>query len=509
MVRLIERREYTHMKLVVKNQSLNSLSTNCIVIPLLDKKLTPTGLELDQKLNGELSTLIRNGTQLKKAGDSTLMHTHSSKHLKSDSIFILNLGSSKKLSHDGFKTYWEKATQTLKSNYFKHITIAFNEVDLADNKTSVEQFVHTTAIELGQMSYLYEEYKSKPKSSDLSHIIFYCSEKQKKKYSAAIKQASAIINGMCLTKNLGNCPPNVCTPAYLAKQAKLLEKAHGKICAKILNDSELKKIGANTILAVGKGSVNKPKLIIMEYKGAATSEKPYVFVGKGITFDTGGNNIKVPYLNMLGMKYDMCGAATVYGVVQAAAELKLPINVIGVVAAAENMPGGEAYKPADIVTSLSGKTIEVLNTDAEGRLVLCDALTYVEKYKPKAVIDIATLTGAMITALGDKASGLFSNNQKLADKLVQAAQSSRDKIWQMPIWDEYKTALNSDYADLANLGDAKAGSITAACFLSFFAEKYPWAHLDVAGTASARASKTEKATGRPVRLLVEYLLQQS
>lgn len=209
------------------------------------------------------------------------------------------------------------------------------------------------------------------------------------------------------------------------------------------------------------------------------------------------------------MKYDMCGGATVFGLMEAVAELKLPINVIGVVAAAENMPGGNAYKPEDVITSLSGKTIEVLNTDAEGRLVLCDALTYVEKYKPKAVIDIATLTGAMLVALGNHASGVFSNNQKLADKILKAGEVSRDKTWQMPIWDEYRSQLKSDYADISNLGGKMAGSITAACFLSEFAKKYPWAHLDVAGTASTMFTKTRKATGRPVRLLLEYLMQQS
>lgn len=498
------------MKLLVKNQNIHSLSTNCIVIALIDKKLSSNGLLIDEKLKGELSTLVKNSPQLKTTGGSALLHTYGTNQLKADSVFIINLGSSKKLSHDCFKTYWSKATKTLKSHHFKHITIALNDISLAGTNNSIEQYIFTAAIELGHMDYAYTEYKSSPKSSDLSQVVFYCSEKQKKKASIAVKQASAMINAINLTKDLGNCPPNICTPAYLAKQAKLLEKAHSKISAKVLNDSDLKKMGANTILAVGKGSVNKPKLITMEYKGAAKTEKPFVFVGKGITFDTGGNNIKTPFANMLSMKYDMCGAATVYGVVQAAAELKLPINVVGVVAAAENMPGGDALKPSDIVTSLSGKTVEIINTDAEGRLVLCDALTYVEKYKPKAVIDIATLTGAMIVALGNKVSGLFSNNQKLADKLIQAGQSSRDKVWQMPIWDDYKDCLHSDYADVANLGAGQSsGSINAACYLSVFAEKYPWAHLDVAGTATAPARKTQQATGRPVRLLVEYLLQQS
>lgn len=495
------------MKLQIKNQKLNSLATNCIVIALLDKKLTQNGLELDQTLNGELSNLIKSGTQLKNPGDSTLLHAHSYKQISTDSIFILNLGSSKELNHDNFKNYLTTAAQQLKLNHFKSIALALNDLEIAN--TNFEQMITTMAIELNKIYYVYDQYKSKPQPSSLNQIIFTHSDQQKKKATLAIAQASAIISGMNLTMDLGNCPPNICTPDYLAKQAKLLEKAHTKISAKILDDNELKKIGANTILAVGKGSVNKPKLIVMEYKGAAKSEKPFVFVGKGITFDTGGNNIKTPFINMLGMKYDMCGAATVFGVMKTATELKLPMNIVGVVAAAENMPGGNALKPADVITSLSGKTVEIINTDAEGRLVLCDALTYVEKYKPKAVIDIATLTGAMIIALGDKASGLFSNNQTLADQLIRAAQSSRDKVWQMPIWDEYKECLKSDYADISNLGSGqKSGSINAACFLSVFAEKYPWAHLDVAGTATAAACKTEKATGRPVRLLVEYLLQQ-
>ena len=496
----------TLLKLSAKSQLLSHLKASCILVGVVDNTLTNNGLALDEKLNGELSTLIKHSPQLAHDGDSILLHTSNNDKVKTSCILAINFGASKKLSHDQFKLHLNKAANQLKLNHFNHIALALNDIEVLN--TSLQQSTLTTAIELHRVNYVCDQYKSKPAPATLKQVTFFYTEQQKKIIPVTITQATAIISGISLTMNLGNCPSNICTPDYLAKQAKALEKMHSKITAKTLNDTDLKKIGANTILAVGKGSVNTPKLITIEYKGAAKSIKPIVFVGKGITFDTGGNNIKTPYVNMLGMKYDMCGAATVFGVLQAAAELKLPMNIVGVVAAAENMPDGNALKPSDIITSLSGKTVEVINTDAEGRLVLCDALTYVEKYKPKAVIDIATLTGAMVIALGKKTSGLFSNDQKLADQLITAGKNSRDKVWQMPIWEEYKACLHSDYADIANLDAQSSGSINAACFLSVFAEKYPWAHLDVAGTATAPARKTEKATGRPVRLLVEYLLQQ-
>ena len=303
-------------------------------------------------------------------------------------------------------------------------------------------------------------------------------------------------------KKLVNLPGNVCTPSYLAKEAKALGRKYDALSVSVLDEKKMASMGMGSLLSVGNGSDEPSKLIVIKYQGGKAKDQPYCLVGKGITFDTGGISLK-PAKGMESMKFDMGGAGSVFGVMQAVAELDLKINVIGVVAAAENMPSGCATKPGDVVTSMSGKTIEILNTDAEGRLVLCDALTYVERFKPAEVVDIATLTGAIIVALGHEATGLFSNDDGLAASLTEAGLASGDEAWRLPINKQYDKQLNSKYADMQNIGTGSAGSITAACFLARFAEKYKWAHLDVAGTAFVSMQKG--ATGRPVPLLVEYL----
>lgn len=318
---------------------------------------------------------------------------------------------------------------------------------------------------------------------------------------------AAIAKGTSLCRDLGNFPGNVCTPSYLAKEAKRLARGNKQLSCKILEEKDMKALGMGSLLSVSAGSDEPAKLIQLEYKGAAKSQKPTVLVGKGITFDTGGISLK-PGAGMDEMKFDMCGAASVLGTMQTLIELALPINVVAIVAASENMPNGHATKPGDIVTSMAGLTIEVLNTDAEGRLVLCDALTYAERFKPRAVIDVATLTGACVIALGKHATGLYSNNDALAAELINAGNTAGDKAWQMPLWDEYQQQLNSNFADIANIGGREAGSVTAACFLSRFTKKYDWAHLDIAGTAWLSGGQ-KGATGRPVSLLVQYLINQN
>ena len=322
------------------------------------------------------------------------------------------------------------------------------------------------------------------------------------------QQGIAIAEGIKLTKDLANVPANVCNPTYLATQAKQFAKMHGKdkVSCAVLEEKDLKALGMGLLLSVTAGSNTPAKLITLEYRGAKKNVKPIVLVGKGITFDTGGNSIKVPPF-MIGMKYDMCGAATVFGVMQAAISLELPVNLIGVIPTCENMPGPNATRPEDIVTSMSGITVEILNTDAEGRLILADALTYAERYQPTAVINIATLTGACNLALGPYASGLMSNNEPLAQALLKAGQQVGDRAWQLPLWPEYHDALKSEFADVANVpfSDIGGRTIVAGCFLSKFTEKYPWAHLDVANTATTGGSK-RGATGRPVALLTQYLL---
>ena len=321
-----------------------------------------------------------------------------------------------------------------------------------------------------------------------------------------LAQGGAIGRGMNLAKDLGNLPANVCTPTFLAETTAKLGKLN-KFSVKRLSETDMKKLGMGALLSVSQGSKEPAQLIHATYSGGKKKDAPVVLVGKGITFDTGGISLKSSG-EMDEMKYDMCGAASVIGTLLAISEMKLPINVVGLIAAAENMPSSTATRPGDVVTTMSGKTIEILNTDAEGRLVLCDALTYAEKLRPAAAIDVATLTGACIVSLGKVASGLFSNNDELADEITQAGTASWDRVWRMPIWDDYTKLLSSNFADLANIGGRAAGSITAACFLAQFATSYPWAHLDIAGTAWV-SGKEKGSTGRPVPLLCEFLLNRT
>ena len=323
---------------------------------------------------------------------------------------------------------------------------------------------------------------------------------------AAASRASAIAAGMSLTKDLGNLPGNICTPTYLAEQAVELGKQSG-IKVTVLDRKQIEALGMNCFLAVAQGSKQPPKFIVMEYMGGKKGAAPVALVGKGVTFDTGGISIK-PAPEMDEMKFDMCGAASVLGTMKAIAAMKLPLNVVGAIPATENMPGGNAIKPGDIVTTMSGQTVEILNTDAEGRLILCDALTYVERYKPAAVIDIATLTGAMVISLGHITTGVFANDDALAKEVTDAGDSAWDRAWHLPMFDDYQEQLKSNFADIPNIGSRAGGSITAACFLSRFTKAYPWAHLDIAGTAW-KSGAEKGATGRPVALLAHFLAKRA
>jgi leucyl aminopeptidase len=310
-----------------------------------------------------------------------------------------------------------------------------------------------------------------------------------------------------LARELGNLPPNICTPAYLADQARQLATDEAKVSCEVLDTAQMEQLGMGALLGVARGSANKPHLIVLRYHGAVDSEKPYVLVGKGITFDTGGISLK-PGPGMEEMKFDMCGAASVIGTVRAAARLGLALNLVAIAPAVENMPGGDAYRPSDVVTTMSGQTVEVLNTDAEGRLILCDALTYAQRFEPKALIDVATLTGACVVALGKHAHGLFSRDDDLAAELTSAGENSLDRAWRMPVWDDYQQQLDTGYADMANIGGKTAGAITAACFLARFTEGQRWAHLDIAGTAWEEGRKGS-STGRPVGLLTQWLMDRA
>lgn len=377
------------------------------------------------------------------------------------------------------------------------------DVDLSlVSKAIVQKWVQAFTIAVGEAVYRFDTFKKDTKPIKLEQVHYYTTQE----VNEYLIKAEAIVYGMNICKDLGNAPGNVCTPSYLASTAARIAENVGA-SARIMSTAELQEMGMNALLAVAQGSTAGAYLIELQYHGAPEADKkPVVLVGKGITFDSGGISLK-PGAAMDEMKFDMCGAASVIGAFAAAAKLKLPLNLVAVIPTCENMPSGNAVKPGDVVKAMNGLSIEVLNTDAEGRLILCDALTYAERFQPKAVIDLATLTGACIIALGHVAQGVLGNNQPLIEQLLEAANNINDKTWQLPLFDEYKEQLKSNFADLQNIGGRPAGTITAAAFLSYFTKSYPWAHLDIAGTAWHSGSN-KGATGRPVPLLVEYLLQQ-
>lgn len=376
------------------------------------------------------------------------------------------------------------------------------DLSLLDESTA-NKWVMAFTVAIGEAIYQFDSYKKISTTQSLVRVNYYSSHA----ISESLHKAEAMLYGMNLCKDLGNSPANICTPTYLATTAKKIATELG-VSAKIMSKEEIKQLGMNAFLAVAQGSTTDAQLIELSYQGAAvTNEKPIVLVGKGITFDSGGISLK-PGAGMDEMKYDMCGAASVIGTFAAAVKLKLSINLVVIVPTCENMPAGNALKPGDIIKSMNGLSIEVLNTDAEGRLILCDALSYAERFQPATVIDVATLTGACIIALGHVAQGVLGNNQNLIDQLMKAAQNINDKTWQLPLFEEYKEQLKSNFADLQNIGGRPAGTITAAAFLSYFTENYPWAHLDIAGTAW-KSGNNKGATGRPVPLLLQYLIERS
>ena len=361
------------------------------------------------------------------------------------------------------------------------------------------------ALNLTQVAYGYDEFKSKKNEFSLEQIELIAD--QSSLDAAQIKLIEAIQNGQNFARDLGNCPPNICFPEYLAEQAQALATEFPDLLTvTVLEEQQLANLGMHAFLAVSKGSERPGRVITLEYK-ANTDQAPIVLVGKGVTFDTGGISLK-PGLGMDEMKYDMCGAASVLGTIRALCEAKLPIHVVGAIAAAENMPSGHATRPGDIVTTMSGQTVEILNTDAEGRLVLCDTLTYVKRFNPALVIDIATLTGACVVALGSVVSGLFTPDDELAEELTMAGQTAFDRVWRMPVYDDYQEQLDSPFADIANIGGPKAGAVTAACFLQRFTRDYRWAHLDIAGTAW-NSGANKGATGRPVPLLMQFIANRA
>lgn len=461
----------------------------CLVLGIFsDSDPADCSQNFDKESQGIINTL---GLKLTEAGDNA-WHTSTEGH----SIMLVQCGSKNAFTATTLQKRLAEINESLIKQKIKSVTLCLPQLP----KHSADWQLQQMLLQLDKLQYQLLDFKKKPKANALESITFYLPDAHEK----TIDTATAIAAGITYARTLGNMPANLCTPTYLGDQALDLAKQSKKLRVKIMGPDEMKKMGMGTLLAVAQGSIEPPRLIEIQYQGAAADTAPIVLVGKGITFDSGGISIK-PADGMNEMKFDMCGAASVFGTLKACALLELPINVIGLVASAENMPSGTAVKPGDIVTSMSGQTVEIINTDAEGRLVLADALTYAERFNPRFVIDIATLTGAMVVALGNVNTGFMTKDDTLAKLIEESAKDSEDKVWRMPLDEAYQEALDSHLADMLNATfDRTAGSITAACFLSRYTEKYPWAHLDIAGTAWVSGKKAN-ATGRPVPLLIQVL----
>ena len=494
------------MEFSIKSGSPEKQRSACIVVGVFEaRKLTLAAEILDKSADGYISAIVRRGDMEGKAGSTLLLHNVPG--TLSERILLVGLGKEKDFREKDFLAAIKTTVKILNDTGAFDASIFLTEIPV--KKRNIAWRVRQAAIAALDASYKFDQFKSKKNEvrRPLRKLTFVVTRRNELALAEqALAQGMAIAEGMALTKTLGNLPANICHPTYLAEQAQAMAREFNLDCD-ILERADMEKLGMHSLLSVSQGSRQPPKLIVLTYKGAKTGEKPIVLVGKGITFDTGGISLK-PGAEMDEMKYDMCGAASVLGTMQAVARMALPINLTIVVPASENMPDGMATRPGDIVTSMSGQTIEILNTDAEGRLILCDALTYAERFEPDTVIDVATLTGACVVALGHIATGLFSNKDALARDLLDAGEESHDRAWHMPLWDDYQELLKSPFADMGNIGGRWGGSITAACFLSRFTKKYEWAHLDIAGTAWK--SGTDKgATGRPVPLLTHYLMQRA
>ncbi|WP_219060940.1 leucyl aminopeptidase [Pseudomonas sp. UMAB-08] len=494
------------MEFVVKSVSPETLKTATLVVAVTeDRTLSDAATKLDTLSGGAITAALKRGDLPGKVGQSLLLHTLP--NLKAERVLLVGVGKEAELSDRQFRKVVTGALNVLKGLGGSDAVIALGDLAVKNRDTygKVRLLVET----LADGEYVFDRFKSqKAEPRALKKITLLTSKAALADTERAATHAAAIATGMAFTRDLGNLPPNVCHPSYLAEEAKALGKEHKHLKVDILDEKKLKELGMGAFLAVAQGSEQPPRLIVMNYQGGKKSDQPHVLVGKGVTFDTGGISIK-PAAGMDEMKYDMCGAASVFGTLRAVLELKLPINLVCLLACAENMPGGNATRPGDIVSTMSGQTVEILNTDAEGRLVLCDTLTYAERFKPQAVIDIATLTGACVVALGGHTSGLMGNNDALIGQLLDAGKKADDRAWQLPLFEEYQEQLDSPFADIANIGGPKGGSITAGCFLSRFAKAYNWAHLDIAGTAWLSGGKDKGATGRPVPLLTQYLLDRA
>ncbi|HZX69677.1 MAG TPA: leucyl aminopeptidase [Rhodanobacter sp.] len=480
-----------------------SVDNACIVVGVYEKGTLSSAAErVDQATDGLIKRQLESGDITGKAGSSSVLFAPAG--ISARRVLVVGLGAQKSFDGARFQKVNHEAARALAR---LPITTAFSyltEVDVPGRDANWRLRVAALASDFAAYRYTATfKPRDKAKPPELASITFAGSADEQ----AALDQATAIADGVRFARELANLPPNICNPVYIAGQASAFADNHDKVSCSVLDEVEMAQLGFGSLLAVARGSTNKPRLIALEYKGGNEGDKPYALVGKGVTFDAGGISLK-PGPGMEDMKFDMGGAAAVLGAFVAAVKMDLKLNLVCVVPSVENMPDGDSYRPSDVLTSLSGLTIEVLNTDAEGRLILCDALTWTTRtFQPHTIVDAATLTGACVVALGKHASGLMSKHDDLAAELLAAGEETLDRAWRLPLWDDYQVQLESGFADVANIGGKTAGAITAGCFLSRFTEGQRWAHLDIAGTAWEDGRKG-MATGRPVTLLAQWLLDR-
>ena len=494
------------MEFTIKSGSPEKQRSACVVVGVFDnRKLSLSAELIDRASNGYISEIIRRGDMEGKLGATLLLHNV--RGTLADRVLLVGLGKERDFRDKEFRAAVRAAVKLLNETGSYEAVIYLTEEKV--KRREVGWRVEHAVVVAMEAVYRFEQMKSQPTEVRRPLRKLTLSVPQRSDLTAGEKSAArgmAIAHGMELARDLGNLPGNICTPSYLGERALSLAREFPDLKVQVLERAEIEALGMGSFLCVANGSAQAPRFIVMEYMNSPRKARPFVLVGKGITFDTGGISLK-PAPDMDHMKYDMCGAASVFGTMRAMLELKTALSIVALVPSCENMPSGTATKPGDIVKSMSGQTIEVLNTDAEGRLILADALTYAERYEPEAVVDVATLTGAMVIALGHVACGIFSNNDALQRALVAAGDEAYDRGWPLPLWDDYHDGLASNFADFANIAGRAGGSITAACFLSKFARKFDWAHLDIAGIAY-REGKEKGATGRPVPLLANWLLSQ-
>jgi leucyl aminopeptidase len=494
------------MEFILKTGDPTKQRTACLILGVFSRgKLSAAAELVDKAGKGHLGSILKKGDMEGKAGQALMLYGVPG--TLADRVLLVGCGAQKEFNMAAYRKAVGKTVSVLNESGATEAVSTLTELETGDGE--LYSVVRDSVVSAEESLYRFDQCKSdveKPKRPLKKLTLMVGDRRRLKTAEHALEHGQAIATGVGLAKDLGNLPGNICTPSHLADQAKGLKRKSRKLRVEILEEKQMEELGMGALLSVTRGSRQPAKLIVMEYKGGKPNSRPLVLVGKGLTFDAGGISLK-PSAAMDEMKYDMCGGASVLGTMAACVEMQLPINLVGLVPASENLPDGAANKPGDIVTSMSGQTIEVLNTDAEGRLILCDTLTYAERFNPIAVIDIATLTGACVVALGKHASGLLGNNDALVEEILAAGRHSGDRAWQLPLWDDYQSQLDSNFADIANIGGKGAGTITAACFLSRFTKKYKWAHLDIAG-AAWNSGNEKGATGRPVPLLTQFLLKR-